>query len=595
VYLDFYGLNREPFHITPDPEFLYLSPSHKEAFATILYGVEKRKGFIAVTGEVGTGKTTILRAYMEQLSSTPIRPIYLFDPGVSFEELLEAMLNELGMRGEDRSEFAKLQWLRWHLIEEFKQNHNVALLIDEAQNMPMETLERLRILSNVETTKEKLIQIVLVGQPELEAKLAQPSLRQLNDRIAVRAKIRPLNWDESLAYISHRLAQAGGNPEVIFTPGALKRIIKHSGGIPRRLNILCDNTLVAGLGAHRRPIPASLVDEVSADLRGSKARPYLKKAAPVAAGLLAVAGLALVGWNMGGRESLDAALPVDRGVVSAPAGSASPTPIEGPAPVVAVTEAPVASPPPVKPADVAAPLAQPAVVEARTVEEPETLVAEPVAAEPVAPAPVEVAVQEPAPLPAPDADEPAVSVAAAAPVAVAPVVSETAVVSETPQATAVQETEVIAAAEPKEVVAAVPADTAVPEVEPRAEVARAALETKPESPKTETETAGAGRMPALPGSVARVAPEANPVTGGASSVRVIERGDSLSKLTRNVYGTANRKLIDEVVKLNPRIQDPDLIYFGDRIVFPALEPSAADKGAASAAPLKAADSQRSEP
>jgi general secretion pathway protein A len=594
VYLDFYGLNREPFHITPDPEFLYLSPSHKEAFATILYGVEKRKGFIAVTGEVGTGKTTILRAYMEQLSSTPIRPIYLFDPGVSFEELLEAMLNELGMRGEDRSEFAKLQWLRWHLIEEFKQNHNVALLIDEAQNMPMETLERLRILSNVETTKEKLIQIVLVGQPELEAKLAQPSLRQLNDRIAVRAKIRPLNWDESLAYINHRLAQAGGNPEVIFTPGALKRIIKHAGGIPRRLNILCDNTLVAGLGAHRRPIPASLVDEVSADLRGSKARPYLKRAAPVAAGLLAVAGLALVGWNMGGREPLDAALPVDRGVVSVPAGSASPTPIVKPAPVVAVTEAPLA---PVEPADVAAPLAQAAVVE-----EPETLVSEPVPAEPVAvaPAPVEVAVQEPAPPATPDADEPAASVVAAAPVAAAPVVSETAVASEAPKQIAPPETEMIAAVGPdEEAVVAAPAvasvDAAAPEVEPRAEVARVALETKPESPKTEMETAGAGRMPALPGSVARVAPEAKPVTGGATSVRVIERGDSLSKLTRNVYGTANRKLIDEVVKLNPRIQDPDLIYFGDKIVFPALEPSAADKGAASAVPLKAADSQRSEP
>jgi len=272
MYLNFYGLETEPFHMTPDPQFMWLSPTHKEAYSTILYGVEKRKGFVALTGEVGTGKTMILRAYLQQIKGTKVRSIYLLNPGLSFEDFLRTLLWMMGRDARNWTVPWMLNWLNCALIYYFKQQETIVLIVDEAQNMPVSTLEQLRMLTNLETTKEKLLQIVLAGQPELNAKLGRYELRQLAQRIAVRAALRPLTTIESLSYVRHRIAQAGGDVSAILEPAALRLIVRNAKGIPRRLNVLCDNTLVAGYGAQKRPIPARIVRQVLSELDAGTTR-----------------------------------------------------------------------------------------------------------------------------------------------------------------------------------------------------------------------------------------------------------------------------------------------------------------------------------
>lgn len=292
MYLNFFGLEREPFHITPDPEFLYLSPSHKEAFASVIYGVERRKGFVTLTGEVGTGKTTILRAYLKRIEqNTAMRPLYLFNSDLQYDELLRILGHELGVDADGLESAELLEKLHGALIEEFRQNRNVILLIDEAQNMPVETLERLRMLSNLETSKEKLLQIILVGQPELERKLRTPALRQLRQRIVMHGRLQPLTRQESLGYITHRLNQARAYTAEVFSPGALREIVKRARGNPRVLNILCDNALITAFGEERRPVPARIVRTVWCDIEGPPRRRWI----PIAAvPLLALAVLALI-------------------------------------------------------------------------------------------------------------------------------------------------------------------------------------------------------------------------------------------------------------------------------------------------------------
>ncbi len=290
MYLSFYGLSREPFHITPDPEFLFMSPSHKEAFAALVYGVEQRKGFICLIGEVGTGKTTILRAYLKEIfEGATTYPIYLFNPALTFESLLSTILGEMGVEVKERIPAEELlKCLHKTLIKEYKCNRNVVLLIDEAQNMPNATLESLRMLSNLETTTDKLIQIVLVGQPELDRKLRRFSLRQLRARIAVQARIRPLTPTESRTYIRHRLAQAGSSDVNLFTPTAVRAIIKYAKGNPRAINILCDNALVTGYGSGRRPITRRKVNEVIDDLKGKSPTSPLRRILATLALFLAI-------------------------------------------------------------------------------------------------------------------------------------------------------------------------------------------------------------------------------------------------------------------------------------------------------------------
>jgi general secretion pathway protein A len=304
MYKQYYRLKEEPFNITPDPAFFFLSPSHKEALASILYGVEKRKGFLSITGEVGSGKTTVLRAYLDQIDTDKIKVVYLFNPNLSFKDLLETILRELGFHAPAPEVFEMVNHLGHVLVEEFRQNRNIVLLIDEAQNIPMETLESLRMLSNLETASSKLIQIVLVGQPELEHLLNRHELRQLKQRIAVCVGIRPLTRDESFQYIEHRLSKAALKRTEIFTPGALKQIVREAEGIPRILNILCDNCLISGYGYQEKPITRRIAKEVIVDVRGRRVSPSSRWGYAAAAMLMLSIGL----WGMlsyGGKALLD--------------------------------------------------------------------------------------------------------------------------------------------------------------------------------------------------------------------------------------------------------------------------------------------------
>jgi general secretion pathway protein A len=297
MYLDFFQLQREPFHITPDPTFFFLLPGHREALAAFLYGAEQRKGFIAVTGEVGVGKTTILRAFLERIDQEQTKVIYLLNANVSFDDLLKTLLQEFDAVPEAESAFLRVNQLHRILIEQFRQGWNVVLIVDEAQNMPAETLEGLRVLSNLETATDKLLQIVFCGQPEFDEKLERPELRQLKQRIAVRAVVRPLTEAEGIRYIQHRLAMAGVPDRVIFTLGAIRQIVKEAQGIPRLINILCDNALVTAFGYQERQVKGRVVREIIADRKARTCRPATQWRVPAVGVAVAVmaAGVFLSG------------------------------------------------------------------------------------------------------------------------------------------------------------------------------------------------------------------------------------------------------------------------------------------------------------
>jgi general secretion pathway protein A len=265
MYQTFYSLKKEPFHITPDPEFLFMSPTHKEALACLHYGLQKRKGFIVLTGEVGVGKTTIIRSFLKHVDKKRVKIIYLFNAMVSFKSLLQTICMELEIPISTEKTTERLNLLYDRLLKEYQQGDSVLLIVDEAQNMPVKTLEHLRMLSNFETTQDKLLQIVLVGQPEFEKKLSLPELRQLKQRIAIQSKILPLTEKESYDYIRHRLAKAAIQELPIFSQGALKRIVNEAQGIPRILNILCDNALITGFGYQQKEIHPKIVEEVISD------------------------------------------------------------------------------------------------------------------------------------------------------------------------------------------------------------------------------------------------------------------------------------------------------------------------------------------
>jgi general secretion pathway protein A len=283
MYLDFYLLKKAPFHITPDPEFLFLSPSHKAALGALVYGIEERQGFVALLGEVGLGKTTILRSYLERVDQSQLKPIYILHANLSFSDLLNTLCQEFGLEVSTENVADTVNRLHHVLIEEYKQGRNVALLVDEAQHMPIETLEHLRMLSNLETSTQKLLQIILVGQPEFEATLNDQALRQLKQRLVIRATIAPLSDEESRDYILYRLAKVSTVDEPIFTKGALQAIIKQAQGTPRVLNILCTNTLMQGFGSGQRRISAKIAKAVIAEYTGNKPgrwwRPWVAVAA----------------------------------------------------------------------------------------------------------------------------------------------------------------------------------------------------------------------------------------------------------------------------------------------------------------------------
>jgi len=265
-----------------------LSPSHKEALGSIIYGVGHKKGFVLITGEVGVGKTTIVRSYLEDVDRSKLKILYIFNSNVSFQGLLKTINSELGIIDLTDDTFEMVNQLHYELIEEYKKGITVVLIIDEAQNMPVETLENIRMLSNLETSTDKLLQIVFSGQPEFEQKLERKELRQLKQRIAVKATIRPLSAEESRAYILHRLKKASAENCALFTAGALRKIIKEAHGIPRLINILCENAFITALGYRQGRITSSVVKEVISDFSGKKKGLALKTALASLAVALAV-------------------------------------------------------------------------------------------------------------------------------------------------------------------------------------------------------------------------------------------------------------------------------------------------------------------
>jgi general secretion pathway protein A len=297
MYLNFFGLKKEPFQITPDPAFLFLSPAHKEALASIIYGVEKKKGFILIVGAVGVGKTTILRAYLEKSDNDQLTKIYVFNANISYTSLLKLIFRELGLTPLSTEISDMVNQLHQALINEYKQNRNVLLLIDEAQNMPIDTLENLRMLSNLETPTEKLIQIVFSAQPEFEKTLNLDELKQLKQRIAVKAVIRPLTREEGLAYIDHRLRTAADRDPIIFTRYAKNEVVRVSQGIPRVINVICDNSLITAFGYGKKKVGYPVIREITRDFGIQKP---LFKGWRIAVGALLL--LALAGyWKVTGK------------------------------------------------------------------------------------------------------------------------------------------------------------------------------------------------------------------------------------------------------------------------------------------------------
>jgi general secretion pathway protein A len=268
MYCNFYGFSEEPFEITPDPSFLYMSPGHEEVLTSVIYGIQGRRGIIAVIGEVGTGKTVLLNTALEWLSEkTKVAYIINFD--VDFDDLLNMALVNLGLSTADQSlsKIEALQRLKDFALKQLNDNGNVALIVDEAQNLSQKAMENLRLLSNLETPKHKLVQIVLSGQPELEAKLARPDLRQLTERISIRRYIEPLKEKETYEYIRHRLEVAKYKGPMIFSPEALKLIWQISQGVPRKINILCDNALLIGFRERNQKISTAFIQKALSDLR----------------------------------------------------------------------------------------------------------------------------------------------------------------------------------------------------------------------------------------------------------------------------------------------------------------------------------------
>src|SRR6266704_2152428 len=264
MYAEYFGLREPPFNITPDPLVLYHNDCYQEALAALGYGIEARKGFISLIGDAGTGKTTLLRRLLDTVGPAT-KTVLLLHPTVSFDEILEHILLELGVPPEGGRKLVLLQRLNEFLLEHTQAGGNVALLIDEAQDLRPDVLEELRLLSNLETAREKILQIVLAGQPELDATLADPSLRQLRQRVALRIRLRPLSQPEVAAYVRARVERVGGTAAELFPPDALASIAMLSHGIPRLVNVLCDAALLGTFAAGKRAVTPAIVEDAWRD------------------------------------------------------------------------------------------------------------------------------------------------------------------------------------------------------------------------------------------------------------------------------------------------------------------------------------------
>ncbi len=359
MYTEFYGLREKPFSLSPDPRFLFLSDSHREALAHLLYGIEQGEGFIAITGEVGTGKTTLCRTLLQRLEPGS-EVAFLFNPQLSGLELLQAIDAEFGLETQGKTRRELMDQLNRFLLTKRQEGRRVLLLIDEAQNLDREALEQVRLLSNLETDTTKLIQIILIAQPELDAMLESPELRQLRQRINVRWRLKPLSPNETRDYVRHRLRVAAGGPREIFTDLALREIHRRSGGVPRIINRLCDRALLAGYAEDTKEIGLGTVAEVQREFDGREgAATYVAGSSfseriyehrlelgAAAGAFLAVAISAFVMWWTATGTPLVAqpvAAPPIAPVEAKPGPVALP-PVEAPPPTVAPEPAPPPKP-----------------------------------------------------------------------------------------------------------------------------------------------------------------------------------------------------------------------------------------------------------
>jgi general secretion pathway protein A len=267
IYNPYFGFTENPFNITPDPEFLYRSPQHEEALANLIYGVRGRKGFIVLTGEVGTGKTTMLECLRDYLDSLRTEFAFIFNSRLTPDQFFEMMAYDFDLQCDRKSKTDVLFALNALLLSQAERGRTCVLLVDEAHNLEWDVLEEIRLLGNLENRQGKLLQIILAGQPELDRKLDAPNLRQLKQRIVLRCALHPLEPDEAAAYIETRLARAGMPNQTLFPSEMLEEIYKRSRGIPRLINLICDNLLVTAFAMEQRVTTIPMLNEVCTDLR----------------------------------------------------------------------------------------------------------------------------------------------------------------------------------------------------------------------------------------------------------------------------------------------------------------------------------------
>jgi general secretion pathway protein A len=345
MHEEYFGFSEKPFSLTPDPKYLYKSASHANAFDLLQYAIRRREGFIVVTGDIGTGKTTLCRAVLEQLDRKTFTALVL-NPFISEEDLLRLILQDFGVVSREEMRRGRLagvskqdliDTLNEFLLSLLPLKAGALLIIDEAQNLPRQVLEQIRMLSNLETDTEKLLQIVLVGQLNLKDLLRSPELRQLDQRVSIRYELKPLTREETSAYIAHRLTIAGGSSLVSFAPRALDRIHQHSSGIPRLINVLCDRALHGGYSAQTNRITPQIVNAAAGglELAAPERLPVWMKqrAAAFAAGAALMAAVSVAGvYGVG-------ALQARAGSARAAAAAATPAPVASDAAAVGAAAA----------------------------------------------------------------------------------------------------------------------------------------------------------------------------------------------------------------------------------------------------------------
>lgn len=597
MYCDFYQMRERPFNVTADPKFLYLNARYREALASLNYGITQRKGFITLIGEAGTGKTTLLKKLLDDLDTTT-RTVFVFNTNVTFDEILEYIFGEFDLPVHNGRRLYMLQRLNTFLLDELGKGRNVALLLDEAQDLDYSVLEDLRLLSNLETAKEKILQIVLSGQPELGQKLGNPGLRQLRQRIAVSCRLLPLTREELTEYVQSRLTAAGAADPKLFARDAEERIFEISTGIPRLVNIVCDNALVIGYALGKKRIGADVVNEAAADLltmetRGAASEP-VEVTTPIAVaaaprhrrlsqvGVIAVVVVALViGLLSVGRSLLRRDASGERVALPRP-------PLEVVQP--GLREPPVKhAPPPAAGDSVPAPAAPAAVSNPGEPREAGAVVA---ALPGVAPAPAVPAqpdgpaaanaVQSGATLPGAVAPAPVPQVGVVVPPAPssAPQAPAVGVQSIAPPAPLAAVAPVVAPIVPPAPVVAAPAPAGAPILPPPIvpQAAPAAPVVVPpvvaSAPVVPAPPMGAaGQMPPaakLPETALETADNLRLVLPDYRRIQV-RPGDSISQIATNTYGQASATMLDLMKMANPSIRDIDIISVGQELRLPQLD------------------------